>query len=349
MIHIKKPTLCLIFGGKSNEYEVSLRSAYAVLENINADKYEIITIGITKDGKWYLYTGDYKFIADATWQEKGTVPITVDFSNSCFITTCERDTLYPKNICIKPDVVFPVMHGSFGEDGVLQGILEAAGMRFVGCKALSSAVCMDKYTAKLTAGDIGIPCAKAVTICKDNKKSLKKIKIPLPVFVKPSRSGSSVGVSQVENQSDMNFAVEEAFKWCSRVIVEEKIVGKEVEVALMQKNGELLISEVGEIKHNSGFYDYDTKYKSRDVGYIIPAEISDASKAKIKKYAKQLFSALECSGLCRMDFFVKECGDVVFNEVNTMPGFTDISMFPMLFMHAGFSFSEIIDILVSER
>lgn len=346
---MKKPTLCLIFGGKSNEYEVSLRSAYAVLENINADKYEVITIGITKDGKWYLYTGDYKFIADATWQEKGTIPVTVDFSNSCFITTCESDTPYQKNIRIKPNVVFPVTHGSFGEDGVLQGILEAAGMQFVGCKALSSAVCMDKYTAKLTASDIGIPCAKAVTIYRDNKKSLKKIKIPLPVFVKPSRSGSSVGVSQVENQSGMNSAVEEAFKWCSRVIVEEKIVGKEVEVALMQKNGELLISEAGEIKHNSGFYDYDTKYKSHDAEYIIPAEISDASKATIKKYARQLFSALECNGLCRMDFFVKDCGDVVFNEVNTMPGFTDISMFPMLFMYAGFSFSEIIDILVSER
>lgn len=345
---MKKPMVCVIFGGKSNEYEVSLKSVYAVLSNINYKKYDVIKIGITKNGEWYLFDGDISLIKEDTWwQGENVCPVTIDVSLGK-IVVFDKSTY-----CLSPDVVFAVMHGAFGEDGRLQGLLEMSGIKFVGCSSFSGMSCMDKYLTKLVCDNVGVPNARYVVINKYDLVYFDKVaekirKIGYPVFIKPSRSGSSVGISKIKKESELYEAVSKALCHSERVIAEEYIEGKETEIALIQDNGVLKLSTAGNLGYKSEFYDYDTKYNCDDVSYIIPAEISENSYKKIKEYSKILFYALECKGLCRMDFFVKENGDVVFNEVNTLPGFTSISMFPALLIHDGYSFSQIIDTIIIE-
>ena len=345
---MKKPTVCVLFGGKSDEYEVSLKSAYAVLSNIDNKKYDIVKIGITKSGEWYLFLGDISLILNDTWwQSDALCPVTIDTSLGK-IVVFDRNT-YSLDI----DTVFPIIHGAFGEDGRLQGLLEMAGIKFVGCPSFSSFACMDKYLTKLVCDSVGVPNAKSVVINKYDLVYFEKVaekirKIGYPVFIKPARGGSSVGVSKISKESELYGAVSKALYHSERVIVEEFICGKETEIALIQDGGTLKLSTAGNLIYKSEFYDYDTKYNSDEVDYIIPAEISEKSYEKIKEYSKILFYALECKGLCRMDFFVKDDGSVIFNEVNTMPGFTDISMFPALLIHDGYTFSSIIDALLRE-
>lgn len=342
--------VCLIFGGKSSEYEVSLRSAFAVASYIDRRKYELLKLGITKEGEWYVFDGDEKSIFNDTWWQKSEyiTPVTLDFSIGC-ITVFDK-TVYS----IKPDLVFPVMHGTFGEDGRIQGALEMSGMKFVGCGSLSSAVCMDKYITKLVASDIDVPCAKSVVAYKGelvNSKALiaKISKIGYPVFIKPCRSGSSVGISRVNSSDELITALEKAFDCSDRIIAEEAIDGKEVEAAVMCDGGRIKISTLGEIGYFGEFYDYDTKYKDKTVNYIIPAKIEKESERAIRSYSEKLFISLECKGFCRIDFFVKKNGEVLFNEVNSIPGFTDISMFPKLFINDGYSFSSLIDALITNE
>lgn len=342
--------VCLIFGGKSNEYEVSLRSAFAIASYIDRRKYELLKLGITKEGEWYIFEGDEKAIFNDTWWQKSEyiTPVTLDFSIGC-ITVFDK-TVYS----LKPDIVLPVMHGAFGEDGRIQGALEMSGIKFVGCGSLSGAVCMDKYLTKLVAADIGIPCARSVVAYKSELKNMEALfekisKIDYPMFIKPCRSGSSVGISKVNCNVELGDALEKAFYCSDRIIAEEAIDGKEVEAALICDGGRIKISTLGEIGYRGEFYDYDTKYKDKSVDYIIPARIRKSSEHVIRSYSEKLFVSLECKGFCRIDFFVKKDGGVLFNEVNSIPGFTDISMFPKLFINDGYSFSSLIDALITNE
>ena len=323
--------VCIMFGGKSEEYEVSLRSAYCVLENIDTDKYEIEKIGITRDGRWLRYLGNNEDVLNDRW-ERHTEPISIDFSTGCIDKT------------IKFDIIFPVMHGSFCEDGRLQSIFESLGIRCVGCDSLSSFLCMDKELTKMVANSHHIPIVPYA--CIRGKKDLPS-KISFPVFVKPALSGSSRGAKKVSSYLELEKAIDEAFLYSRKVLIEEFIEGIECEIGALEVDcGNVIFSQVGSLNYNSEFYDYDTKYINNDTTYSIPADIPLHIQDKITEYARVLYKALGIKDLCRLDFFVSKNGKIYFNEVNTLPGFTSISMYPMLFKNLGYSITEIIDILL---
>ncbi len=334
-----KKSVCIIFGGKSEEYEVSLRSAYSMLENIDTDRYIIKKIGITRDGKWLEFTGDNEEILKDTWQNS-TKSVKIDFSTGCV------DNLG------KIDVFFPVMHGTFCEDGRLQGIFESLGIKYVGCDSLCSFLCMDKHLCKMIAASLGINVAKGICINKARMRDFYSIlkdvsKIGYPVFVKPALSGSSRGAKKVDRADNLYSAISEAFLYSSKVLIEEFIEGIECEIgALEVSEDQVIFSEVGSLSYNSDFYDYDTKYINEGTTYQIPANLPSTVSDKIKENARLLFSAFGCKDLSRLDFFVTRDNTVYFNEINTLPGFTSISMYPMLFKSLGYSFAEIIDILL---
>lgn len=326
-----KRSVCIIFGGKSEEYEVSLRSAYCVLENIDTDKYKITKIGITRDGKWFRFLGENEEILKDEWQSR-VEPIRIDFSTGCVDNLGEID------------IVFPVMHGTFCEDGRLQGIFESLGIKYVGCDSHSSFLCMDKELTKMVAEKHGVPVVPS--ICIASKGDLPK-KISYPVFVKPCLSGSSRGAGRVDGEYALNNALDNAFLYSSKVLIEKYIDATECEIGALQlPNGEVIFSEVGSLSYSGDFYDYETKYINSGTHYSIPAKIPTKIRDKIKKYAKILFNALGCRDLARLDFFVTNRGEIYFNEINTLPGFTSISMYPMLFENIGYSIGEIIDILL---
>ena len=358
---MKRLTLCVIFGGKSMEYEVSLRSAEQVLEHIDAEKYDVIRVWITREGKWYIFEGENREILRLE-DEKIGAAVTVDVNSGDLIELGSGKRH-------RVDIYFPVMHGEYVEDGRLQGLFDICGAKYVGCGAFASHICMDKALAKDVARNLGIKVAKGVVLnakCRMQKEQpfhRKRSPSPCtgeangkfvgfgeemeyPVFVKPCMSGSSVGVSRVENEGQLTFAIENAFKYCDRVMIEEGIDGKEVEVAVMERGGELIVSPAGMIKYTGKFYGYEEKYCSGDNEYIIPAPVGAETEKYLRECAKRLFLELGCRGLSRFDFFVKKDGEVVFNEVNTMPGFTKDSMFPMLLGAAGLSYGEIIEGIV---
>lgn len=386
---MKKVTLCVIFGGKSTEYDVSLKSAYAILENVDLEKYDLIKLGITKEGLWYIYEGDNEKILKDEWLKDRVLPVTFDISTGHLIVLDKN--MYAINI----DVIFPVLHGGYGEDGRLQGLFDIMGVRYVGCGAFASHICMDKSLAKTVAEKEGFTVAKSVTVnpkltypvcsrtgLKPNKKRslpcvreggnvvdervvdttnkplkqnqshfVENAKLTCPVFVKPTMSGSSVGVYRAENEQMLENCVKKALTFGDSVLIEEEIQGSEIEVGVMEIDGKIVVSPVGMIKYKGEFYDYDTKYNCKENEYIIPAKISENVAERVRKTAKRLFIAFGCKGLARLDFFLKNDGSIVFNEVNTMPGFTEISMFPKLFMSQGLSFGDIVDKAVegSER
>lgn len=326
-----KRSVCIIFGGKSEEYEVSLRSAYCVLENIDTDKYKITKIGVTRDGKWFKFLGENDEILKDEWQ-KHTEIIKIDFSTGCVDNLGEID------------IIFPVMHGTFCEDGRLQGIFEALNIKYVGCDSLSSFLCMDKELTKMVAEKHGVPVVPS--ICIASKADLPK-KISYPVFIKPCLSGSSRGASRVECDTILDSALDNAFLYSSKVLIEKFIDATECEIGALQlPNGEVIFSEVGSLSYSSDFYDYETKYINSGTAYSIPAKIPTEISDKIKKYAKILFECLGCRDFARLDFFVTNSYEIYFNEINTLPGFTSISMYPMLFENMGYSIGEIIDILL---
>ena len=544
---MKKPTLCVIFGGKSNEYEVSLRSAYAVLCHLDKEKYDVLCLGITKKGEWYLYDGGKEGILEDRWQEGSLSPVALDLTHGNLVVLGKE--IYALEI----DLFLPVLHGGYGEDGRLQGLFDVAGLKYVGCGAYASHLCMDKYLTKQIAKNAGVPVAKGVKVnakytmqnakstqgvavgtgvldgplangsfigahcpkilhcvqndksniagerfalssnaelttlpspkgdtspctgeavevnakptqgvtvgtgvldgplangsfigahcpkilhCVQNDKSNiagerfvlslnakltippsrdcdtfiapkeatphpsatptpspqgeglenakytmqnaklspnaevkpKNAKLPhggeadcrvracshcyeaeeisYPVFVKPTTGGSSIGVTMVENALDLDRAIGVALEH-GDVLIEELVDGQEVEVGVLEKDGEITVSPVGMVKHGGRFYDYETKYRCESNEYLIPAPIDMAVAEKIQGYARHLFCALGCRGFGRFDFFVKKNGEVVFNEVNTLPGLTDVSMFPKLFTSMGYSFGELVDMIVA--
>lgn len=352
-------TIAVLFGGKSSEYEVSLSSAYGVLTNINAEKYNIVKLGITRDGQFWYYCDSNEKIADGSWQDGEKYPVSLDLTGGGLIVF--RGEKIEK---IHVDRVLPMIHGKFCEDGTMQGMFAVAGISVAGCDCEASAVCMDKAITKaIVNAETDIRQAAAVVAESVNCPANEETETPAvfalrrecerkfgyPMFVKPSRAGSSVGVSKVKTAAAFNHAICVAFAEDSKVVIEECVDGVEIEVAVLEENGEYTVAGPAEIdKGSSEFYDYETKYVSDVSSYYLPARLPEEKLTEVREKALTIFKVLECKGLSRVDFFCRKNGEFVFNEINTLPGFTPISMFPKMMIHGGISYAELIDRLIGE-
>lgn len=342
-----KRNIVVLFGGQSPEHEVSLKSATTIIENINKEKYNIYPIGITKAGKWLLYQDDIEGIVKNRWIDRG-IPtiISPDASHGGIII------LKDQPIFIKIDAVFPVLHGSNGEDGTVQGLFQMAQIPYVGCGVLSSAVSMDKAVTKILADAHNIPQAQYVIVRTndlDNEEQvIAKIEsaFPYPYFIKPANTGSSVGISKANNREELIQGLHLAFDYDKKVLVEETILGREVETAALG-NQDVEISGVGEIIAGAEFYDYDAKYNNPQSQTVVSADLPAEIKTQIRSYAKKIFKAVEGKGLARIDFFVSTDNQIIFNEINTLPGFTSISMYPMLWKDQGIDTPDLVERLIN--
>lgn len=342
--------LCVIFGGRSPEHDISRLSVTSVLNNLDKNKYNIDVIGITKKGEWYLYTGEYKNITDGSWENdienKKKAIISPDAGDKAIIVFEEDNRVS----YIYPDVVFPVLHGEYGEDGTIQGLFELADIKYVGMGVLASSNAMDKLYTKIVFANAGIPQADWVEVRKNDDIASKmdeiEQKLGYPCFVKPSRTGSSVGVGKAHDRNELKSAIENALKFDRKVLVEENIDGHEVECSVLG-NEDVKAGEVGEIVPMVEFYDFDAKYVDNSTELKIPAEIPEKTRQAIREYSIKAFKALDGQGLSRVDFFVKrDSGEIVLNEINTLPGFTNISMYPKLWEAAGVGYSDLLDSLI---
>lgn len=340
-----KKSVLLLFGGCSSEHDVSLKSATTILNNIDRTLYEVHPVGITKQGKWLLYTGSNYDLTSNEWQKNGIPAFLSPDATHKALWICKGEGQEAINIGI--DIVFPVLHGKNGEDGTIQGLCQLAQIPFVGCGVLASAVSMDKAFTKIAVATKNVPQARYVLVkepeLKHIEKAIEKIEaaFPYPYFIKPANAGSSVGISKANNREELVNGLHEAVKHDRKILIEETIVGREVETAVMG-NDDVVVSGVGEILAAAEFYDFDAKYNNADSKTVVDADLPSEIKEKIRHYAKEVFDAVEGKGLSRVDFFVKENGDIIFNEINTLPGFTSISMYPMLFAATGLSVKEIV-------
>lgn len=333
---MKKIELGIVFGGKSAEHEVSLMSVSSVLEAINREKYKITLFYITKCGRWLIYTGDEKLIINLNTKLTGP-PIKKEI----------LEKLY------KIDVMFPVIHGPDGEDGSLQGLFESLGLKYIGAKVLASAVCMDKIISKKILNQAKINIVPYFEMYEEiTKEKLNHLKDwatnRYPVFVKPSNMGSSVGISKVNSEFQLELALELAFEYDSRILIEEGVNAREIECAVIESNG-IIVSGVGEVIASSDFYDYDAKYlDDGNEKMQVPAlDLSEEIIEEIRSIAKNAFLAHGCNGLSRIDFFVeKETNKIILNEINTLPGMTAFSMYPSLFEAEGITYTKLIDKLI---
>ena len=349
---MKKLSVCVLFGGISPEHEVSLRSAEFVLNSLDPEKFNVFPVGITKNGDWILYTGtDYSLLPTGEWKDypenrrSAISPVRgqglLSFEGDCVV----REWI---------DVVFPVLHGENGEDGAMQGLLQMAGIPYVGPHVAASAVAMDKTLTKLVVDQAGIRQAAWMLVRSADVDSrvdwvmdqVEK-KFAYPVFVKPAGTGSSVGVSKAADREALKIALVKATAYDTKVLVEEFISGREVEVAVMG-NESPVASICGEIDSGAEFYDYDAKYVTDTSVAYIPARIGEDVSEQVRDAAVRIYSAIGCQGLSRVDFFVTYEGDeVVFNEINTLPGFTSISMFPKLFAASGIPAQQLVEELLN--
>lgn len=345
-----KLNVCVLFGGMSPEHTVSLRSAESVLNNMDTNKYNIFPVGIGQDGDWILYgSNDYSKLPTGEWlncPDNRRAAISPIRGQGLLIF--EEDNVVRELI----EIVFPVLHGENGEDGTVQGLLELAGIPYVGPHVAASAVAMDKTLTKLVADNAGVDQA-AWQLVRDHEVSnhMQKIvlrleeKFQYPMFVKPAGTGSSVGVSKAVDRESLTRALTHAAQYDSKILVEEFIDGREIEVAVMG-NDSPVASICGEIDSGAEFYDYDAKYVTDTSVAYIPARISENVEEFVREQAVKIYSAIGCQGLSRVDFFVTADNRVVFNEINTIPGFTSISMYPKLFAASGIPYKEIIDNLL---
>ena len=347
---MRKLSVCILFGGISPEHEVSLRSAESVLNNIDHDKYNVFPVGITKEGDWVLFGGrDYSMLPAGTWQSyDGNRRAALSPVHGQGLLSFENDCVVRERI----DVAFPALHGANGEDGAIQGLLQIAGIPYVGPHIAASAACMDKCMTKLVADQAGVRQAAWILVTRaaydhnvDSVVETVETKFTYPVFVKPAGTGSSVGVSKARDREGLVQALEAALIYDKKVLVEEFIDGQEVECAVLG-NETPMASVCGEIVSGADFYDYEAKYVSDCSQLYIPARIDDAVAEQVRETAVKIYEALGCCGLSRVDFFVKKDGEVVFNEINTIPGFTSISMYPKLFEASGIPYPKLIDKLL---
>ena len=341
---MKKLTVVVLFGGQSSEHEVSCMSAANMIAALDEEKYDVLPVGITKKGNWRICHGSVDAIREGRWE-----PYSVD---AILSPDASRKSLLKlvggKYKEIPVDVVIPALHGAWGEDGTVQGLLELAQIPYVGCGVLSSAVSMDKVYTKLIAKAAKIPMAKFfwcdgrfLAETKEKVMDQAEKKLGYPCFVKPANSGSSVGVSKAKNREELEKALFYAAKYDRKVIMEEAIDGREFECAVLG-NEDKHISGIGEIVTTAEFYDYDALSRT-----IIPGEAEAEALAQMRKISEKIYHAVDASGLARVDFFMEKSGRVLFNELNTMPGFTSISMYPMLWEEEGMSRTELMDRLIA--
>lgn len=344
---MQKTRLAVFFGGVSSEHEISLVSAASVLRHIPKDSFSVFCVGITKQGKWLYYTGPIDDIPDGKWEKHPD-------NQPVFISPNPEDRgffLPDSGERIRVDCAFPVLHGKNGEDGSIQGIFEIAGIPYVGCGILSSAACMDKSVTHILAERQGIAMARWKLIRRYQQESVIPFaqsamkELGLPLFVKPANAGSSVGISKAHTEEELIYAIKIAFQHDDKVLVEEAIEGKEIECAVLGEKHPIS-SIPGQIQPCNEFYDYEAKYQA-DSKLIIPADIDESIAKEMQKTAVKAFLALDCSGLARVDFFVNEKQEIILNEINTMPGFTSISMYPKLWEKSGVSYSALLQKLIA--
>lgn len=376
---MSKLKVAVIFGGRSGEHEVSLVSATSVIKALSPSKYEVIEVGISTEGQWYSGQNCLENFKKKDFSSLDTVFLSTDparpgiflnkkidqdkgkdtRSGACIETPCCRgtgcsckDNEAAKNIQF--DLAFPVLHGPFGEDGTIQGLFEMLQIPYVGCGVLASAVAMDKLQCKALWQAAGLPVAKYVGFTRNAWKNEQQVivddiknNIGIPCFVKPANMGSSVGISKVKTLDDLKAAVELAAKYDSRILVEKAINAREIECAVLG-NEEAVASPVGEVIVGGEFYDFYDKYVNGVSTTEIPAQIPEETSEKIKEICVKAYKLLDCSGLSRVDTFLdRDTGEVYLNEINTMPGFTSISMYPKMMQAYGMSYEELVDKLVS--
>lgn len=344
---MKKIRVGIIFGGKSAEHEVSLISAKNIIDAIDKEKYETVLIGIDKKGGWHL--GEQSnFLLNSG--DPSLVKLNIEGAKSVALAPESSGALMSgAETAGAVDVVFPIVHGTYGEDGTLQGLLKLANVPFVGPDVLGSAVGMDKDVMKRLLREAGIPIGKFQVVRKGESVVFDDMvkKLDLPIFIKPANMGSSVGVHKVENETEFQVALDDAFQFDTKVIVEEFIKGREIECAILGTTENPEASIPGEVKATHDFYSYDAKYiDPNGADIIVPADLPAEIIAKVQEIAKKTFQVLECYGLARVDVFVTLENKVVVNEINTLPGFTSISMYPKLWEASGLSYPDLIDKLI---
>lgn len=343
-----KKSILIIFGGNSTEHEVSCKSVMSFVNNVNSDKYEKHYVGIKKNGDWVYYTGDAALIPTGKWtEETSNLPCVLSPNTSAKGLLL----LDSKNTLIHIDVIIPVLHGKNGEDGTIQGLFELCQIPYVGCGVVASGVSMDKAYTKIIVESIGgIPQADYVLVRQGDDDSYiaqAERKLGYPMFVKPCKSGSSQGVSKAENQAELTNAVELALTHDSKVLIEEAITGRELECAVLEVNGETICSGAGEAVAGDTFYSYEAKYNNASSKTFTSPELPEGADETVQEYAAKIFKALGCNGLSRIDFFLeKDTNRIVFNEINTLPGFTEISMYPMMMSCVGFPIEKLMDSLI---
>ncbi len=321
----------IIFGTASTEHDVSCHSAEAVLREIDDKKYDVHSIYISKENEWYFFNDNLSQIDIKTWLKS--------HKQNKIENICETLKQY--------DVVFPVLHGLYGENGCLQGLLELLHIPYVGCNVQSSAICFDKVWTKELLKNYNIPVVPYYVIY-DNSFSIKEIeqKLNYPMIIKPSRGGSSIGIQVAKNKKELIKAIQNAKKYDYKILIEKFIKARELECAVLEEKN-ISTSTIGEIFSANSFYDYEAKYENNQTYTVIDCDLSQDVKKKIKNYAKKAFQLLECSGLSRIDFFYDETNNqIYFNEINTLPGFTEISMYPKLIMATGISYQKLISKLI---
>jgi D-alanine-D-alanine ligase len=348
---MSKLRIAVVFGGRSAEHEVSLQSARNVIESLDKDKYEPVLIGIDKEGRWYLNENSIQLL-DAS--DPKLIRLSDDSNEIALIPngTASKLVSLGNNVAVgKVDVIFPVLHGPYGEDGTIQGLAKLANLPCVGAGILGSSVGMDKDVMKRLLRDAGIPIGRFVTITPSTKDQYTYIslaeKFGQILFVKPANLGSSVGISKVRNEKEYSEAIKLAFNYDLKVVVEEEIKGREIECAVLG-NENPKASVPGEVIPHTDFYSYEAKYIDDDgAGLEIPAKLSQHLVKKVQDVAVATFKALECLGLARVDVFLTADEKVIVNEINTIPGFTRISMYPKLWEYSGISYTELVDQLIN--
>lgn len=343
-----KLNIGILFGGKSAEHEISLISAQNVFNSLDQKKYNPVLIGIDKQGNWFLQTKNFS----TNSLDPKKVKLQKSSQQLAIVPGKKRGQLIQvqSGEAIHLDAIFPVLHGSYGEDGTIQGMLKLLGIPFVGVDLLGSSICMDKDIAKKLLTQAGIPNSKFLTFTKENKGiSFAKVKkdLGLPLFIKPANMGSSVGINRVNNQKEFDFAIKDAFQYDSKIIIEEFIKGREIECAILgnEKPQASLIGEI--ITPQDKFYSYNAKYID-EKGAILeaPTKLSKSVVKKVQNLALKAFQTLECEGMARVDMFLTPQGKLYVNEINTIPGFTSISMYPKLWEKTGVSPIKLVDKLI---
>jgi D-alanine-D-alanine ligase len=343
---MKKIRVAIIAGGRSSEHPISCISASGVLAAIDRSKFEPILIGITQSGTWIdMRQSDFERGSDGlSYVPEGGEKLIVDIHGI-------KDS---KGSDLGIEIAFPLLHGAYGEDGTIQGLFEMAGIAYVGSGVLASAVAMDKSFAKPIYADFGLKVADGITVHRDNWNKSKDLEIAkiralgFPIFIKPARSGSSRGTSKVKDESEISAALDDAFNYDPRVLVEAAVVGREIECAVLEIDSIATASVLGEVRVHPPheFYDFEAKYLDGSTTFDIPANLAEPIASAISQAAITAFEALGCEGLARVDFFLSEDNQIIINELNTMPGFTPTSVFPALWEKTGRSYSQIITILL---